>query len=110
MEDAATIDGAGKFRIYWNVMLPLAKPALAALGLFVFMGSWNDLLQPVIYLSSYEKMTLTVGLAALQSSRDTIPMNLLMAGAALSIVPILVLFLITQKYFVKGFVTAGIKG
>lgn len=110
LEDAATIDGAGKLRIYWHVMLPLAKPALAALGLFVFMGSWNDLLQPVIYLSSYEKMTLTVGLASLQSSHDTVPVNLLMAGAALSIIPILVLFLFTQKYFVKGFITAGIKG
>jgi len=110
MEDAAAIDGAGKFRIYWNIFLPLSKPALATLGLFVFMGSWNDLLQPVIYLSSYDKMTLTVGLASLQSSQEMFQYNILMAGAALSIIPILILFIFTQKYFVKGFVLSGIKG
>jgi multiple sugar transport system permease protein len=110
MEDAATIDGAGKFRIYWDIFLPLSKPALATLGLFVFMGSWNDLLQPVIYLSSYDKMTLTVALAALQSSQETFQYNILMAGTVLSIIPILILFVFMQKYFVKGFVLSGIKG
>jgi len=110
MEDAATIDGAGKFRIYWDIFLPLSKPALATLGLFVFMGSWNDLLQPVIYLSSYDKMTLTVALASLQSSQETFQYNILMAGTVLSIIPILILFVFMQKYFVKGFVLSGIKG
>src|ERR1035437_5339193 len=69
--DAAVMDGASRFRIYYNIMLPLARPALATLGLFVFMGTWNDLLQPAIYLSSMEKMTLTVGLASLQSVQQS---------------------------------------
>lgn len=90
LEDAARIDGCGRFRIYWQIVLPLAKPALATLGLFTFMTYWNDLLGPVIYLSSVEKMTLTVGLASLQAGEMVARHDLLMAGSMLSIVPMLV--------------------
>ncbi|MEX1275673.1 MAG: carbohydrate ABC transporter permease [Bacteroidota bacterium] len=110
LEDAARIDGCGRFRIYWQIILPLAKPALATLGLFTFMAYWNDLLGPVIYLSSVEKMTLTVGLASLQAGEMVARHDLLMAGSLLSIVPMLVLFVLAQKWFVRGVVMTGIKG
>ena len=109
LEDAARIDGAGKFRIYWQVILPLSKPALATLGLFTFMAYWGDLLGPVIYLSSAEKMTLTVGLANLQAGAMATRYDLLMAGALVSIVPMLVLFVFAQKWFVRGITMTGMK-
>ena len=71
LEDAATIDGCTRFRIYWRIMMPLAKPALATLAVFTFMGSWNNLLGPVIYLTSRNKLTLTVGLAFFRGQYDT---------------------------------------
>lgn len=110
LEEAAVIDGAGRFRIYWQVMLPLARPALATLAVLAFMANWNDLLGPVIYLSSTEKMTLTVGLAALQGGELTARIDLVMAGAVVSIIPILLLFVAAQKFFVKGIGAGGVKG
>lgn len=110
IEEAAIIDGAGRFRIYYQVMLPLARPALATLAVLAFMANWNDLLAPVIYLSSTEKMTLTVGLAALQGGELTARIDLVMAGAVVSIIPILLLFVVAQKFFVKGIGTGGVKG
>jgi multiple sugar transport system permease protein len=109
LEDAARIDGAGKFRIFWQIILPLSKPALATLALFTFMTFWGDLLSPVIYLSSAEKMTLTVGLANLQAGAMATRYDLLMAGALVSIVPMLVLFVVAQKWFVKGITMTGMR-
>lgn len=109
LEDAARIDGAGKFRIYWQIFLPLSKPALVTLGLFTFMTYWGDLLGPVIYLSSTEKMTLTVGLANLQAGAMATRYDLLMAGALVSIAPMLVLFVLAQKWFVRGIAMTGMK-
>lgn len=110
IEEAAIIDGAGRFRIYYQVMLPLARPALATLAVLAFMTNWNDLLAPVIYLSTTEKMTLTVGLAALQGGELTARIDLVMAGAVVSIIPILLLFVVAQKFFVKGIGAGGVKG
>ncbi|MHB0874780.1 MAG: carbohydrate ABC transporter permease [Anaerolineae bacterium] len=109
LEDAAVVDGCSRFRIYWNIMMPLAKPALATLAVFTFMGSWNNLLGPVIYLTTYTKMTLTVGLAFFQDQYYT-NWPLLSAGATISVVPTLALYLFAQRYFVQGVVTSGIKG
>ena len=109
LEDAARIDGAGKLRIYWQIILPLSKPALATLALFTFMTYWGDLLGPVIYLSSAEKMTLTVGLANLQAGAMATRYDLLMAGALVSVVPMLVLFVVAQKWFVRGITMTGMK-
>jgi multiple sugar transport system permease protein len=109
LEDAARMDGCGKFRILWSIVLPLSKPVLATLALFTFMTYWNDLLGPVIYLSSVGKATLTIGLANLQSGVMTTRYDLLMAGSVLSVLPILILLIIGQKWFVKGITMTGLK-
>jgi ABC-type glycerol-3-phosphate transport system permease component len=109
LEDAARIDGCGRFRIFWRIILPLSKPALASLALFTFMTYWNDLLGPVIYLSSVNKATLTMGLANLQSGVMTTRYELLMAGSVLSVLPILVLLVFGQRWFVSGITMTGLK-
>lgn len=109
LEDAARMDGCGRFRILWSIVLPLSRPALATLALFTFMTYWNDLLGPVIYLSSVEKATLTIGLANLQSGLMSTRYDLLMAGSMLSVIPILVLFVFGQKWFVRGITMTGLK-
>jgi len=109
LEDAARIDGCSPFGIYWRIMLPLAKPSLATLAIFTFMGTWNDFMRPLIYLSDMEKMTLPVGLALLSNHQD-IRIPLIMAGAMLSLLPILILYIFGQKYFVRGIALTGMKG
>lgn len=109
LEDAARMDGCGRFRILWSIILPLSKPALASLALFTFMVYWNDLLGPVIYLSSVEKATLTIGLANLQSGVMTTRYDLLMAGSVLSVLPILLLLILGQRWFVQGVAMTGLK-
>lgn len=109
LDDAARMDGCGRFRILWSIYLPLSRPALATLGLFTFMTYWNDLLGPVIYLSSTEQATLTMGLASLQSGTMLARYDLLMAGSVLSVLPILVLLIVGQQWFVKGVATTGLK-
>tara|TARA_B100001123_G_scaffold36712_1_gene37927 strand:+ start:218 stop:1045 length:828 start_codon:yes stop_codon:yes gene_type:complete len=109
LEDAARIDGCSPFGIYWRIMLPLAKPSLATLAIFTFMGTWNDFMRPLIYLSDMDKMTLPVGLALLANHQD-IRIPLIMAGAMLSLLPILILYVFGQKYFVRGIALTGMKG
>ena len=109
LDDAAKIDGCNYFEIYWRIYLPLSKPALATLGVLTFMGSWNNLLGPVIYLKTIEKFTLMVGLSFFQGQYYT-DYSLLMTGALISILPILVLYIVAQKYFVQGIALTGIKG
>jgi multiple sugar transport system permease protein len=109
LEDAARIDGCGYFGIYWRVMLPLIKPALAALAIMQFMHSWNDFMGPLIYLSSPEKLT---GSYALQIFRgnNSGEWALLMAAASLWTVPVVVLFFFTQRYFIQGITLTGMGG
>lgn len=109
LEDAARIDGCGRFRILWSIILPLSKPALVTLALFTFMTYWNDLLGPVIYLSSVDRATLTMGLANLQSGVMTTRYDMLMAGSVLSVLPILILFVVGQRWFVRGIAMTGLK-
>jgi multiple sugar transport system permease protein len=109
LEDAATIDGCSRFGIYRRIFLPLSKPALATLGVFIFMSQWNNLLGPVIYLNTYEKLTLTVGLAFFRGQYTT-QWALLMAGAVISVIPIMVIYAVAQQYFVRGVVLSGLKG
>jgi multiple sugar transport system permease protein len=108
LEDAAKIDGCGRFRVFWKIFLPQSKPALATLAVFSFMAYWNDLLGPVIYLSSLNKMTLTVGLASIQGL-NFLRFDLMMAGAFLTVIPILILFVIAQKFFINSIILSGMK-
>ncbi len=108
LEDAAKIDGASLFGIYWRIMLPQVKPALAAVGVFTFLESWNDLFGPLIFITSMELQTLPVGLALFQGEFFT-QVNMLMAASTLAIVPVLIVFISAQKYFVQGIALTGIK-
>lgn len=109
--DAGRIDGCGELRMWRTIALPLsAHAALATVAIFAFIYSWNDLLTPVLYLSSSDKFTLPVGMASLTSSRFRIPpWHLLMVASVLAMVPIVTLFAIAQKQFVEGIVLTGIK-
>jgi ABC-type glycerol-3-phosphate transport system permease component len=107
--DAAAIDGAGHLAIFWRIYMPLAGPVLATLALFTFMNHWNEFLLPVIYLTDQSKLTLTVGLSTFRQQYSTL-YHYLMAGTLLSIIPIFVLFVLLQKYFVRGIVMSGLKG
>jgi multiple sugar transport system permease protein len=109
LEEAAFIDGANHFTVFFKVILPLSKTPLATLTIFSFMASWNDFLWPLIITSDVNHMTLPVGLASLQG-RWVTNWNLLMAGTLISIVPILIVYIFAQKYFIKGIALTGIKG
>ena len=107
--DAARLDGAGEGRIFWTVALPLLKPILVTLALFTFMGVWNDFLWPLIILTDDAKYTLPVALANLSGERaqDT---ELMMAGAVLTVLPVLIVFLALQRYYIEGLMLGGVKG
>ena len=111
LEDAARIDGCSTFGVYWRIILPLSQPALAMIAVFDFVFNWNDFLGPLIFLNSVRNRTVAVGLAYFQGSLETAPMmHLLMAAALVSIIPVLVLFFFTQRYFIQGIVFTGMKG
>ena len=109
LADAARVDGANPWQIYRHVYMPLARPALATLAIFIFMWSWNDLLIPLIYLRDLEQYTTTVGLAFFQG-QFVGKWPEMMAGAIVSLVPMITLFVIAQKYFVRGIALTGLKG
>lgn len=109
LEEAAKIDGASTFAIFWRIMLPQVKPALAAVGVFTFMGSWNDLFGPLIFLNSTSLQTMPIALTLFRGEYFT-QTNLMMAAATLTTIPPLLLFLIAQKYFVQGITMSGLKG
>ena len=109
LEDAAKIDGCSYRRIFWHIILPLSKPALATLTTFTFMGSWMNLMWPLIVVNTHTKYTLPVGLAYFQGVHGT-DWTLLMAASMMMIFPILVVFLFNQRFFVEGIKLTGIKG
>lgn len=109
LEEAAFLDGASHFTIYRRIILPLARPALATLGVFAFMGSWNAFLWPLFIVRDLELMTLPIGLAALHG-RYLTEWNLVMAGSVITVIPMLIVYMVAQKYFVRGVVTSGLKG
>jgi multiple sugar transport system permease protein len=108
-EEAALIDGATHWDIYWRIMLPLAKPALATLAIFTFMNSWNDFFHPLIYLNSTQNFTITVGLAFFQGEAAT-DYTRLMAGVIVAVLPILLVYSVAQQYFTRGITLSGVKG
>jgi len=109
MDQAARIDGASNFQIYWRVILPLAQPVLATVAVFSFLFAWNDFLQPSIYLSSTEHYTLSLGLVMYQGRYGN-SWNLVMAAATYTIIPVLLLFFAAQRYFIKGIQLTGLAG
>jgi len=109
LADAARVDGANPWQIYRYVYLPLARPALATVAIFTFMWSWNDLLDPLIYLRDLQSYTTTVGLAFFQGE-FVANWPQMMAAALVSLVPMITLFVIAQKYFVRGIALSGLKG
>jgi multiple sugar transport system permease protein len=109
LEEAAAIDGAGRFRTFPTVVLPLSQPALVTLGMLSFLANWNDFLWPVYVLFSPESQTLPAGLATLQNA-NAVRYDLLMAGAVIASVPVLVLYAAAQRFVVEGVSRAGLKG
>jgi ABC-type glycerol-3-phosphate transport system permease component len=106
--DAARIDGCSEFKIFWKIVLPLAKPALATVAILTFMFTWNDFLGPLIYLSDKLKGTLALGLAQFAGQQEP-EWALLMASSVLMMAPIILLFFFFQRYFIQGFTMSGIK-
>lgn len=109
LEESAMIDGAGPFRTFFQVVLPLTRPALTAVALFAFQAAWNDFFWPLLVMSSNKMYTLTVGLAFFHSQYYT-QYNLLLAGSIVNIVPLVILFFIFQRYFISGISTSGLAG
>ena len=95
-------------RIFWQIILPLAHPALTVIAIFTFIASWNDFLGPLIYLSSHDKFTIALGLATFKGMYAT-QWHYLMAASTIMVVPIIVLFFLAQRYFVQGIVKTGLK-
>lgn len=109
LEEAAKIDGAGSLRTFFTVIVPLIKPALTAVAIFAFQGSWNDFLAPLIYLNDPSKFTLQLGLAQFQGSYHT-EWNLIMAATVVVMLPMLIIFFSAQRYFIEGITMTGSKG
>ena len=109
LEEAAEIDGCNPFTTYYRIMLPLIVPAMLTLGVFTLMNTWNDYMGPLIYLTTPEKYTMTLGIAYFKGVYTT-QWNLVMAGSVLSVIPILVAYLCAQKYFVEGIAFSGVEG
>jgi multiple sugar transport system permease protein len=109
IEEAARVDGAGDFRIFWQIILPLSRPALATLAVLSFLTNWNDFIWPVYVLLSPENLTLQPGLSVLQGTYST-HYGIVMAGAVIASVPVLILFSLAQKQIVESVASSGVKG
>ncbi len=109
LSEAARIDGCGEFAVYWRIVLPLAKPALVTVGLFTFIGSWNDFLGPLLYLNDERTYTLSMGLQRFVSQHGA-EWAMLMAASTVMTLPIIVIFFLAQRTFIEGVTLTGIKG
>lgn len=109
LDEAARIDGCSHWSIFWRMILPLSKPALAVVALFHFIYVWNDFVGPLIFLTHRDQFTLALGLQLYQGQAGNTPWNLLMAASTLMVSPLVLLFMLTQRTFVKGVATEGLK-
>ena len=109
LEEAAIIDGCSKWKIYWHIILPLSKPALATLGIFTFLGSWNRFIGPLVFLDSLDKYTLPVGIALFQG-QYSMEYGITLAACLVCTLPVVVIFIIFQKHIIKGIALTGLKG
>jgi multiple sugar transport system permease protein len=110
LEESAMLDGCSRWNCFWRIVLPLSKPALAVVALFHVLTVWNDFIGPLIYLAHQDQFTLTLGLQFLQSRSGDTPWNQLMAAATLIVAPVLILFFLAQRTFIRGITTTGLKG
>jgi multiple sugar transport system permease protein len=108
--DQARVDGAGEWRIFWQIVLPLVRPALATLGIFQFLASWNNFLWPLVVLTDESKYTLPVALATFAIGQNKADYGLLMAGAVALVAPVIVVFLLLQRHFTQSIAMTGLKG
>jgi multiple sugar transport system permease protein len=109
LSDAARLDGAGEFRIFWQIMLPLVRPAVMVVGVFSLLYTWHDFFGPLIYLQDRNTFPLSLGLFAFRAQR-TSEWGLIMMGSILTTIPLIIVFLFTQRYFLQGVRMTGIKG
>ena len=109
LEDAASIDGCSRWQIFWSIILPLAKPIMATVTVFAFMGTWNDYFGPLIYLGDKSQYTLSLGLQVFVVNHRT-EWGMLMAASAMMVAPVILLFFFAQKQFVQGITLTGLKG
>jgi multiple sugar transport system permease protein len=109
LSDAARVDGAGEFRIFWQILLPLVKPALVVMAVFTFVATWQDFFGPLVYLTENKNYPLSLGLYAFRAQRTT-EWALMMAASMLTTLPLIILFFFTQRYFLEGVKLTGIKG
>jgi ABC-type glycerol-3-phosphate transport system permease component len=107
LDEAAKIDGCSSARIFLEIMVPLAKPAILTIGVFSFIAGWQDFADPLIYLQTFSKFTISLGLKMFQDAEGGTFGNLLMAASMVAMVPILVIFFVAQRYFIKGIVISG---
>ena len=108
LSEAARIEGASELKILWHIILPLARPALFTVALFQFLFSWNDFIGPLIYLNDQSKFTLALGLANMQSAIGLSDFGMIMAAAVVTVLPVILLFVFTQRYFIEGIVQAKV--
>lgn len=109
LSDAAKVDGASEFRIYWQLIMPLSRPAITVVLIFTFLDNWNNFLEPLIILSTPDNFTVALGLATFRGLFTT-QWHLLMAASTIMILPVVALFLVLQRYFVRGVILTGLKG
>ncbi len=112
LDEAAKIDGCGFFHIYWKIILPILKPVLSAVALLSFRGGWNEYIMPMIFTMSNPSLRpLTVGVVSLRNMGDrAAAWNIMFAGSVISIVPIIILYMFTSKYFMEGMTVGAVKG
>ena len=110
LDEAALCDGASHFRLYWQIIPPLSGPALAAVAIFSFVQHWDDFLHPLVFTSSVDVRTVALGLRAFIGDEDNVPWNLLMGASTVSLIPVLVVFAVAQKYFITGIQLTGLTG
>ncbi|OQA47510.1 MAG: L-arabinose transport system permease protein AraQ [Chloroflexi bacterium ADurb.Bin325] len=110
LSDAARVDGASDLGIFWRIILPLAKPAIAVVALFQFISSWNDYFGPLIYLSDKARYTISLGIANMQSTYGFMNFAWIMAATVMSVLPIVILFFFAQRTFIEGIALTGLKG
>jgi multiple sugar transport system permease protein len=108
--EAARIDGASQFKIFWKIALPLAKPALASLAIITFTNTWNSYFLPLVFLNSWEKMTLPLGMFALSNVYGSGNVSVIMAAVGVAVCPVLIFFLVAQRQIISGMVGSAVKG